>query len=518
MVGRWRARLNDLESISGENGAMARTAFVLLLATIPAHLWAAGKDLPFGGPNVWMGGMAVLCAVIFAASRLDATNQPLRVLSSVGPALPIVITGLLLLIWAVTVYLVNDTLVARRVAQMALGIGIVGAVSVCVNTVAKASAVALCIIVATFFSAVFGFGIAFYGDPFLTIWLRLADDAPVESFGVFLSYKRLTGLSSDTITFSYQLAVAIPLAFAYLLFGGSRETERRAVGRDVVAYLITTTMLAALIANSSRSAILGVIIAMCAIMGIYVKTKRRPRRLPIVVVAVAAGLFVLFDSGLNVGSYLFPDEPRIAVDDVDRLRHAPEGSFEWKQAHAYAAITQSARFWGIDERLFRLNDSSTRPRRHMVSTAIRYSLDHPLGTGRYFPTTDHLDAGLDPAIADKVLTTTPHNQFLVILVYYGYPGLALLVAFHLFFLPPARASIGQLLSSPQRNHAFLAPGVFGALAAYIVHSLLHNNGPFVGDWYHFLLIGLLFVLPNMHPQQQPQGVAPVGGSVHGHRP
>ena len=39
---------------------------------------------------------------------------------------------------------------------------------------------------------------------------------------------------------------------------------------------------------------------------------------------------------------------------------------------------------------------------------------------------------------------------------------------------------------------FLGTAVVGALAAYGVNSLLHNSGPFVGDWAHFFIVGLVF--------------------------
>ena len=48
----------------------------------------------------------------------------------------------------------------------------------------------------------------------------------------------------------------------------------------------------------------------------------------------------------------------------------------------------------MDSRIVNLGDRSAQARIPMAVTAIRYSLDHPLGTGRYMPEMSHLPAGL----------------------------------------------------------------------------------------------------------------------------
>ena len=146
----------------------------------------------------------------------------------------------------------------------------------------------------------------------------------------------------------------------------------------------------------------------------------------------------------------------------------------------------------------------------MAVTAIRYSLDHPLGTGRYMPEMSHLPAGLDTQMIEHILTSTPHNQFLVVLVYYGFPGLALLVIFYLLTMRSLLRAAGPILRSRDAKSLVLTVGVMGALAAYGVNSLFHNSGPFVGDWYHFYLVGLVFSLQRIaasgREPRKPDGV------------
>ena len=134
-------------------------------------------------------------------------------------------------------------------------------------------------------------------------------------------------------------------------------------------------------------------------------------------------------------------------------------------------------------------------------------MDHPLGTGTYSPTREHIGEGLDPAMVEHLLVNTPHNQFLNVLVYYGYPGLALLVLFYLLILRSLVYSGRYILRSGDASLYFLGTAVVGALAAYGVNSLLHNSGPFVGDWAHFFIVGLAFSIERIVASRMAEGEA-----------
>ena len=182
--------------------------------------------------------------------------------------------------------------------------------------------------------------------------------------------------------------------------------------------------------------------------------------------------------------------PRLSTDSL--IVDDPDFSIDEKIAIARILRYQSRRGLELNTRLLGTSDTSARERLPMTLTALRYSLDHPLGTGSYSPTREHIGEGLDDAMVERLLVKTPHNQFLNVLVYYGFPGLTLLVAFYLLILRSLVHSGRYILRSGDTSLYFLGTAAFGALAAYGVNSLLHNAGPFVGDWAHFLIVGLVF--------------------------
>ena len=147
----------------------------------------------------------------------------------------------------------------------------------------------------------------------------------------------------------------------------------------------------------------------------------------------------------------------------------------------------------VDSRsIFSVSDESARTRLPMAVTAIRYALDHPLGTGEYSPDSSHISPGTDSKIAPLVLTRSPHNQFLEVLVNYGFPGLALLVSFYVFALRSLIHSSRLAIRYRDTDALFLIAAGAGGVTAYLINSLFQPHGPFVDDWHHFFLIGLLF--------------------------
>lgn len=471
-------------------------AFALVLLTVPAHLWAAGADLPLGGPNVYVGGLAVLAAMVSVVLSFVHNGRLKAVTDDFLPVFPVLAIGSLLTAWACFVYLATDTLLPRRVGQMILGLGVLFTVFCCVTTARRAYSVVLVIVLATFVSAVFGFAIAFYGDPFLTIWLRVADNVVVKSLYDVLTFKRLAGLGPDPIAFSYQLAIAVPLALALLLYGWPENLRWRRT-LDTLTGVALIVMVTAVIANSSRSMLLGVCIAAVVVSVMYVRARRPLHRLVVTWCLIAAWITVFFNPTLEVDKAVFPDKPHIAVSDRSVLLDAPRGSFEWKLNRAYEALLLADPGLELNSRMWTLIDSSSRPRPYMVTTALRYALEHPFGTGTYYPSERHLDSGLDERTKYRVLTAGPHNQFLIILVYYGLPGVILLIAFYWQMVRPLWPAFLSALGQGMDQPAFLAPAVIGGMISYTFNSLLHNNGPFVGDWYHFILIGLVFALPRV---------------------
>ena len=164
------------------------------------------------------------------------------------------------------------------------------------------------------------------------------------------------------------------------------------------------------------------------------------------------------------------------------------------------AVSQA--YSGADSgRVFSLADWSARVRIASGITALRYSLENPLGHPEYTPDESHISGDFDSGSIRSILTFLPHNQFLHMLVIFGYPGLLLLV---LFYLLAVRSAVRSgLLAWRSQDGAlyFLAAGVIGAFAAYTIASLFHPLGPFIVEWSHFLVIGLLFSLQRIATDQ-----------------
>ena len=129
--------------------------------------------------------------------------------------------------------------------------------------------------------------------------------------------------------------------------------------------------------------------------------------------------------------------------------------------------------------------------------ALRYSMDYPLGAGRYAPDRSHLGRELNARDTAILLNARIHNQFLRTLALYGYPGLLLLGALYaLAVWSLARAATTALRRGNERL-LLLTTAAGMALAAYLSISTLNEPGPFSGDWSHFLLLGLAFCAERM---------------------
>ena len=162
---------------------------------------------------------------------------------------------------------------------------------------------------------------------------------------------------------------------------------------------------------------------------------------------------------------------------------------------ARMALYHFVEIGGSRDGLWEFTDKSTRARVPMALAALQYSLDNPLGTGFYSPSRSHLIRGLSPWMEYHVMSEPPHNQFLNVLVYYGFPGLTLLILFYVLVLRSLVRSGRFVLRSRDTTLSFLAVGAAGALLAHGVNGLARNaGGPFEGDWGYFLIVALAFAV------------------------
>ena len=161
-------------------------------------------------------------------------------------------------------------------------------------------------------------------------------------------------------------------------------------------------------------------------------------------------------------------------------------------ASTFVALSLIEGDGAFNPRLVSVEDKSARARLPMAITAVRYALEYPLGTVVYQPEPRHLPSGLDPIVQEEVLSHIPHNQFLLVLVHYGWPGLALLMLFYGVVLSIFVALIRRALKLRTIESVVLVASLAGCMGSYVCNSLFHPVGPFVGDWYHWIVIGLVF--------------------------
>ena len=168
-------------------------------------------------------------------------------------------------------------------------------------------------------------------------------------------------------------------------------------------------------------------------------------------------------------------------------------------AHATQRVGGALR---LQPRLLKTSDLSARSRVPQTVTAWRYVLDHPLGTGVYRPRRSHAGEELSDAVVEEILRLWPHNQFLHVMVLYGFPGLCLLLLFY-GFLVRAAWRVGKLAwREPRAELRFLVVAVVSAWTAYSVNSLLFPTGPFLQDWGHYFVLGLLLSLEGILAEER----------------
>ncbi|MEW6417129.1 MAG: O-antigen ligase family protein [Nitrospirota bacterium] len=145
------------------------------------------------------------------------------------------------------------------------------------------------------------------------------------------------------------------------------------------------------------------------------------------------------------------------------------------------------------KRLFQVEGSAL-GRIPLAISAFYIAKDNPFGVGRgkYTEEVEEYLWQLKRFEYYHVVTvTTPHNQFLNVLVYWGIPGFLLLLFFYYKILKQV-----NIIRKTTNNEYLktLSIGLFCSYIAYIINSLFHNNGAFTGDPFHWYFIGLTFCL------------------------
>lgn len=265
-----------------------------------------------------------------------------------------------------------------------------------------------------------------------------------EHLSLDISKKVIFGLSGIPHIYASQLASTVPLILALML---SKSKFKKML---LISFAIS---IIALLLSFVRSAIYG-----CAISIIILSliTKKRKK----IIIALIIVIFLL----------LLPALSKISP---------------------------------LSERLFQMEGSAL-GRIPLALSALYISKDNPfgIGRGRYIEEAEEYLWKLERFEYYKVVTgTTPHNQFLNILVYWGLPGFLLLISFYYKIL--RQVNIIRKTTNNEYLKA-LSTGLLCSYIAYIVNSMFHNNGAFTGDPFHWYIIGVTFVLMKLERKKNLQ--------------
>ncbi len=404
----------------------------VLAGSAVAYLWVSSYVTPIRlTPSALLAGLAVVLAGMrFVLRRSPPLSREFRWLLAVSGAL---------LTWAAIVYGITGNYPAGlwQVLQIGLGLGIAFAAYVIVDTPSRGM-LFVCVLVFGFLvSAAVAIGQHFVGEPFVSLWR--VSGVPGQSIPRVGG--AVPGLAPISILLGYQLAVAVPLALSLLL---SEWLRGRKLLTGALGVAVGTLALA-LVLTGSRSALGAGFVGSVFVLLLLRFNKRRRFFLPLLAAAAVGAVLYL----------------------------------------AVGFVHDATRF-------LELEDRSAQVRAPMQLTALKYAWQHPLGTGFYELDEGYLPAELDPPLARMILQHTPHNQFLNVLVYYGFPGLALLILFYGLVAKRVRNLWHALARGSCAEMRWLVAGCAGAILAYLLNSLLHNAGPFVGDVFHWYVLAFLF--------------------------
>lgn len=324
---------------------------------------------------------------------------------------------------------------------MLLGVGISFAVYLIADNMNAIRRLIKVLIIGATSSAIVGIGQFCSQGIFIDLWTKFQN--PSEGAISLVLNKQVAGLAVHPVAFSYHLVAILPLTISMFLLYHSRRFLMRKMFFLLAAVIIFLALLFTGIRAATGGAILSVMF-----MLVLLKLKKRRLWKQVALASVASVMFYIF-----VGWFFNPT------------------------------------------RFLTTRDVSARVRPFMQLTAIRYALYHPFGTGVYRLSELMVDVDLDdPSLTATIYLNTPHNQFLNVLVYYGFPGLACLLIFYAVILKTLTKSWHIARFLPKEDLSFLVVGLAGAVLGYLLNSIFHNAGPFVGDVFHWYLVGLVFAI------------------------
>lgn len=285
----------------------------LTLATLFASFCFPSTALPFGGPNIWLGGMLVLLTLLNVC-----TTTPVRLAHlAVGPIVLPFIVSLLASIWICAQSIYIDAFSWRTVGWAFFGTGILVSSYYSFTALQKIRWMLMTTAGVVFLSGLFGFLVLHADDFFWTLWLNIAD--PAEKFSEDVRQGRLSGLAPRVVNFAYHLAVAVPVSVAALLYNPFSSRILRRVYNSLV-YAIAVVLIVSIFVNGTRSLLLGATwgVILVLVSPTLMTTAERVRfiqRAVIVAGMLTIGVFVtisVYNKAIQRGTRLY-FEPALSI-------------------------------------------------------------------------------------------------------------------------------------------------------------------------------------------------------------
>jgi O-antigen ligase len=267
--------------------------------------------------------------------------------------------------------------------------------------------------------------------------LGVPNDIAYQIFGKV----RITGVAAFVIPFAYQLLSIFPVALTWCVVAARRK------GGMLVPLLGTFIIFTALVLTFVKAAIGGAIIggmvALALLVPHYLSRQRFMRLMAGAL--LAAGLVTL----------LVP---------------------------------------AVRSNVFRLGDSSYE-RIPIALAAVQVLAANPLGSGYDYNrrVAEIYDTISDRPGAELALVQFPHNILLGIGVILGIPALVFVFLFYLLVF----RGLYRIRTEGSPDLQLLAIGLLGSFVAYVINACFHNNNPFFGDTFNWMLIGLVLAVMNL---------------------
>lgn len=245
---------------------------------------------------------------------------------------------------------------------------------------------------------------------------------------------RISGLSSYVIPLSYQLGSLVPVALAFFFM--KKTLTRRAISFGVMVIISL-----ALVLTFVKSAIGGAFFGAVLVFVMAYRSGRLKPWAPIPALIFVCIVFAVMTTHPKIRSEVFS----IGTPSLERIP--------------------------------------------IALSAVNVITSHPLGVGYNYPNyVRESYADVAGYFGASIVTRHfPHNIVLNIAAILGIPALVLgIFAYFVLFRGLFR------LSEDMGNLGMIATGLVGSFVAYIVNAMFHNNNPFFGDTFNWIIIGVSF--------------------------